>query len=158
MQNTLQFLPETVDNMIELGIFKGGSIALYEATLFTRRDSWAWNIRTDRVRALDCYLERRLATERVRLYYGTDQQDRQALKSIAHENFKDQPLDLVIDDASHFYEPAKTSLNVFLPLLRPGGVYLIEDWAWAHWQQGFEALPSRVDHRIRRSKEPIDKA
>ena len=101
------------------------------------------DIQTDRVKVLDHYLERRSATERVRLYYGTDQQDRQALKSIAHENFKDQPLDLVIDDASHFYEPAKSSLNVLLPLLRPGGVYLIEDWAWAHWQQGFEAFQPR---------------
>ena len=66
--------------------------------------------------------------------------NRQALKSIAHENFKDQPLNLVHDNTSHFYEPAKSSLNVFLSLLRPGGVYLIEDWAWAHWQQGVEAF------------------
>jgi SAM-dependent methyltransferase len=138
VQNTLQFLPETVDNMIELGVFKGGSIALYEE-LFSPARFVGVDIETDRVSALDRYLERRLATERIRLYYGTDQQDRQALKSIAHDNFEDQPLDLVIDDASHFYEPAKSSLNVFLPLLRPGGVYLIEDWAWAHWQPGFEA-------------------
>ena len=139
VQNTLQFLPETVDNVIELGIFEGGSIALYEE-LFSPARFVGLDIATDRVRVLDQYLERRLATERVRLYYETDQQDRQALKSIAHENFKDQPLDLVIDDASHLYEPTKTSLNVLLPLLRPGGVYLIEDWAWAHWQQGFEAF------------------
>jgi hypothetical protein len=41
----------------------------------------------------------------------------------------------VIDDASHLYGPTKASLNVFLPLLRPGGLYLIEDWGWAHWLQ-----------------------
>jgi len=142
VQNTLQFLPETVDNVIELGIFEGGSIALYEE-LFSPGRFVGVDIGTDRVKVLDHYLERRSATERVRLYYGTDQQDRQALKSIAHENFKDQRLDLVIDDASHLYEPAKASLNVLLPLLRPGGVYLIEDWAWAHWQQGFEVFQPR---------------
>ncbi len=27
----------------------------------------------------------------------------------------------------------KASLNVFLPRLRMGGLYLIEDWGWAHW-------------------------
>ena len=156
VQNTLQFLPETVDNMIEFGIFKGGSIAMYEQ-LFSPARFVGVELMTDRVRALDCYLERRLASERVRLYYGTDQQDRQALKSIAHENFKDRPLDLVIDDASHFYEPAKTSLNVFLPLLRPGGVYLIEDWAWAHWQQGFEQYQVGSSTGYADQKSPLTK-
>jgi hypothetical protein len=42
-------------------------------------------------------------------------------------------VDLVVDDGSHRYGPTKASLNRFLPLLRTGGVYLIEDWAWAHW-------------------------
>ena len=156
VQNTLQFLPETVDNMIELGIFKGGSIALYEE-LFSPTRFVGVDIEADRVKVLDHYLERRLATERVRLYYGTDQQDRQALKSIAHENFKGQPLDLVIDDASHFYAPAKTSLNVFLPLLRPGGVYLIEDWAWAHWQQGFEKFQAKGTTGFADQENPLTK-
>ena len=44
VQNTLQFLPETVDNVIELGFFEGGAIALYEE-LFSPRDSWAWTSR-----------------------------------------------------------------------------------------------------------------
>ena len=39
----------------------------------------------------------------------------------------------MVDDGSHQYEPSKTSLNVFLPMLREGGLYVIEDWAWAHW-------------------------
>jgi SAM-dependent methyltransferase len=156
VQNTLQFLPETVDNMIELGIFEGGSIAFYEE-LFLPARFVGVDIETDRVRVLDHYLERRLATERVRLYYGTDQQDRQALELIAHENFEDQPLDLVIDDASHFYEPAKTSLNVFLPLPRPGGVYLIEDWAWAHWQQGFEEFQAKGTTGYADQKSPLTK-
>lgn len=137
VESNLEYFPETIQNMIEIGIFKGGSIALYEQ-LFSPARLVGVDIQTDRVSALDRYLERRLATERVRLYYGIDQQDRQALRSIAHENFRDQPLDLVIDDASHLYEPSKTSLNVFLPLLRPGGVYLIEDWGWAHWQNSYE--------------------
>jgi SAM-dependent methyltransferase len=55
------------------------------------------------------------------------------MASIARENFGSRCLDLVVDDGSHLYEPTKTSLNVFLPLLRPGGIYLIEDWGWAHW-------------------------
>ena len=41
-------------------------------------------------------------------------------------------LDLVVDDASHAYEETKTSFEVLFPLLRPGGIYVIEDWSWAH--------------------------
>ena len=42
-------------------------------------------------------------------------------------------IDLVIDDASHMYHPARTSFEAIFPYLRPGGVYVIEDWCWSHW-------------------------
>jgi predicted O-methyltransferase YrrM len=132
VESTLERLPERVENMIELGIYKGGSIAMYEE-LFSPTRLVGIDRLTDRVGALDEYLHRHSATDRVKLHYGTDQEDRQALASIARENFGDRCLDLVVDDCSHLYEPTKTSLNVFLPLLRPGGIYLIEDWGWAHW-------------------------
>ena len=132
VESTLERLPERVENMIELGIYKAGSIAMYEE-LFSPTRLVGVDWLTDRVGALDEYLHQRSATERVKLYYGTDQEDRRALTSIARENFGDRCLDLVVDDCSHLYEPTKTSLNVFLPLLRPGGIYLIEDWGWAHW-------------------------
>ena len=41
-------------------------------------------------------------------------------------------LDLVVDDASHTYEETKASFEFLFPLLRPGGIYVIEDWSWAH--------------------------
>jgi hypothetical protein len=41
-------------------------------------------------------------------------------------------LDLVVDDASHTYEQTKASFEILFPLLQPGGIYLIEDWSWAH--------------------------
>ena len=49
------------------------------------------------------------------------------------ENFPDGEIDLVIDDCSHLYGPSKASLNFLLPRLRPLGLYVIEDWGWAHW-------------------------
>ena len=44
----------------------------------------------------------------------------------------DAPLDLVVDDCSHLYEPTRASFNELFPRLRPGGLYVIEDWRWAH--------------------------
>jgi phytanoyl-CoA hydroxylase len=136
VETTLDRLPERVDNMVEFGIFKGGSIAFYEA-LYSPKHFVGIDIKDPRVGALDRYIERHSATDRVKLYYGTDQQDRYALQRIAKENFDGQLIDLVIDDGSHRYEPSKTSLNIFLPLVRPGGLYVVEDWAWAHWPDAY---------------------
>ena len=41
-------------------------------------------------------------------------------------------LDLVVDDASHTYEETRSSFEFLFPLLSPGGIYVIEDWSWAH--------------------------
>jgi hypothetical protein len=40
-----------------------------------------------------------------------------------------------LDDASHIYEPTLSSFQTLFPLLRPGGLYIIEDWAWEHWPE-----------------------
>jgi predicted O-methyltransferase YrrM len=132
VESTIARLPPCIDNMIELGIFQGGSIALYEE-IYSPKRLVGVDIDAERVEALDDYLNRREATERVRLYYGIDQNDAGSLTSVVRENFRDRSLDLVVDDASHRYEASRASLNVLLPLLRPGGVYLLEDWAWAYW-------------------------
>jgi hypothetical protein len=61
-----------------------------------------------------------------------DQGDVAQLTSVLDEHFHGEPLDLVIDDASHHYAETRTSFEVVLPQLRPGGLYILEDWAWAH--------------------------
>jgi hypothetical protein len=38
-----------------------------------------------------------------------------------------------VDDASHAYAETKASFNAAFPRLRPGGLFVIEDWGWAHW-------------------------
>ena len=43
-------------------------------------------------------------------------------------------MDLIFDDASHLYEPTRSSFETLFPLLPEGGLYIIEDWAWAHWK------------------------
>lgn len=53
------------------------------------------------------------------------------------------PIDIVIDDASHLYGPTKRSFETLFPELRPGGLYIIEDWAWAHWPSYWQTLASQ---------------
>lgn len=128
----LDHAPSGVENIVDLGIFKGGSVAFYHQ-LFLPRRIVGIELHKNRVAGLDDFISRHSLGDSVHLHYGTSQSDRKAIAKIVRKEFGDQPLDLVIDDCSHRYEPAKASLNLLLPRLRSGGVYLIEDWGWAHW-------------------------
>ena len=124
--------PERAERIIELGIFKGGSIALY-SEMFHPKTLVGVELHQHRVPALDEYISSRSLEDRIHLFYGTSQSDRPRITAILEECFRDEPLDLVVDDGSHRYEHTRASLNLLLPRLAPGGLYVIEDWGWAHW-------------------------
>ena len=65
-------------------------------------------------------------------YYGVDQADTHKLADILAHEYHGDPLDLVIDDASHLIEETRRSFNFLFPHLSPGGAYVIEDWSGAH--------------------------
>jgi len=64
-------------------------------------------------------------------HFSTSQSDEKVLEHIVRNELANE-LDLVVDDASHTYEETKGSFEILFPLLQPGGIYLIEDWSWAH--------------------------
>ena len=65
----------------------------------------------------------------IKTYWRTNQTDATKLNNIVREDLEGH-LDLVIDDASHLYTETKRSFEVLFPLLRTGGLYVIEDWSW----------------------------
>jgi hypothetical protein len=117
--------------IVELGIFEGGSTALLELLVEPDR-LVAFELSADRVPALDQFLELRGAESRVRPYYGISQAAGEAMAPILRENFGSSLLDLVVDDASHELDLTRQSFTMLFPLLRPGGLYVIEDWGWGH--------------------------
>lgn len=125
-----QFSPK---NIIEFGIWDGGSTAL-----------WFEYFKPQKLVAIDImpkndsdyfrrYLKSRGISENIKTYWNIDQTDSKKIIPIIEEEF-DEPIDLVIDDASHAYEATKITFEMIFPLLRPGGLYIIEDWAWGHWK------------------------
>jgi predicted O-methyltransferase YrrM len=121
-------------NIFELGLWDGGSAAFWVECLQPRK-----YVGIDRQERADSeyfrrYIESRGLSTRLKTYWNTSQDDFQKLRSIVGREF-DGPLDLVIDDASHFYQPTKSSFECLFPLLRTGGLYIIEDWAWEHWRE-----------------------
>lgn len=121
-------------HMLEIGIWDGGSTAF-----------WYEHLRPERLVAIDQldredspYFRRYLAAHglegRVLTRWRTDQADRAALREIVERDLGGE-LDLVIDDGSHLDVPTRASFEALFPLLPPGGLYVIEDWAWEHWPE-----------------------
>ncbi len=135
-------------NIFELGIFRGGSAAFFNEWLSPEK-----LVAIDYMQAptdgFKAYLESAPNAGRIRPYFGIDQADKQKLGSICRREFGDALLDLVIDDASHLLDKTKTSFNFLFPRVKPGGLYVIEDWSWAHmddpdgvFRQRFHAEPA----------------
>jgi hypothetical protein len=117
--------------IFELGIANGGSTALL-AAMAPDAKVVAIEISPDRIGPLDEHIARAGLEDRVRPHYGIDQSDRATLRDLVATEFGGEPIDLVIDDASHGIEPTLASLEALFPLVRTGGCYAIEDWAWGH--------------------------
>ncbi|MCH7790602.1 MAG: class I SAM-dependent methyltransferase [Acidobacteria bacterium] len=130
--------------IVELGIFRGGGVALM-AAITQPEKLVAIELNAEREAVLDNYLSRAQLRETVVPYYGVDQGDPEVAEILDVEFGPDAQLDLVIDDASHLYEPSRRSFDMIFPRLRPGGVYVIEDWAAQH-----TLLATIVDHVVNR--------
>lgn len=122
----------TPRQVVELGLFDGGS-SVFWFELFSPQKHVGFDLtRREDSDYFKRYIARNGLQDRLKTYWGVDQGDARALLRTVGDEFA-EPLDLVIDDASHFYQPTKASFETLFPLLRPGGLYFIEDWAWAHW-------------------------
>src|SRR5262249_41394179 len=82
-------------------------------------------------------------TDTVRPHYAVDQGDKVQLAEIMDSEFPDDPIDLVIDDASHVWDKTVASFEVLYPRVRPGGQFVIEDWAAQYFigDEMVDALP-----------------
>jgi predicted O-methyltransferase YrrM len=122
------------DRIVDVGIYKGGSTALLAAALRPLRLT-AFDVAPEPVEVLEDFVAAHDWAEVVHSHYGVDQADLPALLALIEKDHGGEPLDLVVDDASHFYRETRATFSALFPLLRPGGVYVIEDWAWAHYSE-----------------------
>jgi SAM-dependent methyltransferase len=123
--------------MIEIGIHDGGS-AIY----------WQHRYNLTRLATFDIepeapfftrYLARNKLTDAVRVHLGFDQADGDRMRAAIESDFGGDPVDAIIDDASHQYTETRAAFEIAFPYLRAGGAYIIEDWAWGHthnWPDG----------------------
>jgi len=135
--------------LLELGIHKGGSLLLW-------RDFFL----NGKIVGLDLeHFNIDDPTGRIHIYQG-DQRDTNLLDRISTECASDG-FDIIIDDASHIAEFTKISFwHLFDNYLKPGGIYVIEDWRvgyWEAWPDGAKYQPPNStqawpDRLFRKSK------
>jgi len=136
---------ERIQKILDIGIFKGGSAALY-TKVFAPEKLVAIEFLPTPVDALAQFISDNDLRDRLVPCYGTDQADPRAMGKILANQFPARDIDLIVDDASHRYFESRATLNLTLPYLRPDGLYILEDWGWAHWPgdvwQKSRAFPS----------------
>lgn len=108
--------------LLELGVHKGGSLLLW-------RDYFPLGT----IVGIDISLSKSFQpTERIHVFEGS-QADHQFLSHVANETAPDG-FDIIIDDASHIGELTKNTFwHLFDNHLKPGGLYVIEDWGTGYW-------------------------
>ncbi|HYN86095.1 MAG TPA: hypothetical protein VER32_12680 [Pyrinomonadaceae bacterium] len=118
--------------LLELGIKRGGSLLLWR-DYFERGLVVGLDVEPARLED---------PTGRVRTYQGM-QQDTELLDRIARE-CAPEGFDIVIDDCSHIGALTRVSFwHIFEHHLKPGGVYVVEDWGTGYWDSWLDGVGYR---------------
>ena len=119
----------TPSRILEIGIFEGGSAMLF-ADKWPEAKIASLDIRPQNDAVLR-HLDRLGFADRVSLHYNVSQDDEEKVRAIIDRDLDGSP-DMVIDDASHLNHWTRKTFEIVFPRLARGGLYIIEDWAWAH--------------------------
>src|SRR4030095_5289109 len=123
--------------LLELGVYRGGSLLLW-------RDYFERGL----IVGLDLQpIQLDDPTGRIRIYEGM-QHDRELLDRIARETAP-QGFDVIIDDCSHIGELTRISFwHLFDNYLKPGGLYVIEDWSTGYWDSFFDGVAFSYEPKL----------
>lgn len=122
-EDLARFNPKEI---MEIGMYEGGSLVWYDK-IYQPSKLVGLDVRRTPIDALENYKATRPYIE---TYYGRYQEKPGTLNA-ARKNFP-SGVDLIVDDASHLYEQTKATFSMLFPLVKKGGHYIIEDWAWSH--------------------------
>jgi len=129
---------DNAEKLLELGVLDGPSVRM-----------WLEYFPTTHIYGFDHDVKRTAHLEgpRMTLIQGL-QQIRDHLEILRQF----APYDIIIDDCSHSFEGQQTSLGYLFPMVKPGGLYIIEDLFTSHYgmhKDGAE-LPGMTTLRLMR--------
>lgn len=112
-------------NLLEIGI--GGYARPHEGGESLRM--WKSYFPKGRIYGIDIHDKSPHEEDRIRTFQGS-QADRQFLERTVNDI---GPLDIIIDDGSHYNEHVIQTFRILFPLLSPEGIYVIEDLQTSYW-------------------------
>jgi Methyltransferase domain len=128
--------------MLEIGVSKGGSLALWRKLLGREAVIFGIDINPNCAALDGQYASVRIGS----------QDDPQFLRDVVTEM---GGIDVVLDDGSHIGRHQRTSFDVLFPLLQDGGHYIIEDMHTAYWPV-FEGGLKRKGTAVEFLKDKLD--
>jgi hypothetical protein len=134
---------DTPVKMLEIGVSKGGSLDLWRRYFGPDATIFGVDINPDCAK---------VATPPNQVRIGS-QADPAFLKSVVDE--MGAP-DIILDDGSHIAEHLRISFDALFPLLKEGGLYVIEDLQTAYWPAGYKGGYRRPGTAIEYVKQMID--
>ena len=108
--------------MIELGVHAGDSLKVF-STYFPRGSVLGVDIADPR---LD------LSQFPNATFELGDQRNGDQLRDFS-ARYAPKGWDIIIDDASHYGSWSRLTFEALYPMLRPGGLYVVEDWQTGYW-------------------------
>lgn len=108
-------------NILEIGVFKGGSLELWNRYLPENSKIIGIDINPD-CKNIEFH------NKNIQVFTGSASD-----KNFIEENFKNHYFDIIIDDGSHISSDVITAFEAFFPKLNPGGLYIIEDLHTSYW-------------------------
>jgi methyltransferase family protein len=113
---------------------------------------WKRYFPNGKIIGIDLYDKSALQENRIDIIQG-DQSDHNFLKELAHLK---GPFDIIIDDGSHVQSHILASFETLFPLMKPGGIYVIEDTQTSYWPKfegsttDMKSAPTAMNYFIER--------
>jgi cephalosporin hydroxylase len=134
-QNLLIGKKETTKNVLEVGVYHGGSIKLW-SDFFTNATIYGLDIN---VQELDFIKNK----ENIILFESTDAYNEDVMTNLLNKNIK---FDFLLDDGPHTLESMKKFIKLYLPLMTEDGILMIEDVQFIEW---LDVLKNEVPEHLK---------
>lgn len=134
---------ETGVRMMEIGVFRGGSLGMWRRYFGPQAVLTGVDINPDCAAYVD-------PPNRVAI--GSQDDPAFLRRTVAEMG----GLDIVLDDGSHIARHQRASFDILFPLLAEGGLYIIEDVHTAYWTGEFEGGYGRPGTAVELGKGLVD--
>ncbi|HLR76746.1 MAG TPA: CmcI family methyltransferase [Balneolaceae bacterium] len=114
-------------NLLEIGV--GGYEEAYEGGASLRM--WKKYFPFGNIYSIDIYDKSALQENRITIFKGS-QTDEDFIKKVVN---KIGELDIIIDDGSHKNEHVIKTFEILFPLMKDGGIYVVEDTQTSYWKE-----------------------